>query len=202
MLWIRVRLDEVQHPFRKLHFLLSSDVFEETGFQPDQRMLHLCREMVPCLCVTHCHLPFIDMSYSHAAPAAPGPSSNRCLLTAAFSELLVTTQGRQQITLAGSPAFDVFKEDPQKLNQKVLMDDFYQIRPTRSHWSVLKKLISINKASFLLKRGGGGSLKNKSFRMQRVKVLCVAASMKETCEAHWQPSFEHHPQTVVSASAV
>lgn len=71
---IRVRLDEVQHPLMKLHFLLSSNVFEESGFQPAQYMKYLCGEMVPCLHTTHCHLLFIDRSYSHTAPTVPGPN--------------------------------------------------------------------------------------------------------------------------------
>lgn len=52
----------------------------------------------------------------------------------------------------------------------------------------------------MLKKKKKGALKNKHFQKQKVKVLCVAARMKEMCEAHRQLPFEHHPQTTVSAS--
>lgn len=72
----------------------------------------------------------------------------------------------------------LFKQDPQKLNLKAVMNDFYQTSPTRSHLSVFKKLLSINKTSFLLKKKkGGGAL--KSFRKRKVTVLRVAARMKK-----------------------
>lgn len=64
---------------------------------------------------------------------------------------------------------------------------FYQTTPTRSHSSVIIKLLLLIHRFCLKKKKKGERMKckkNKCFRKQNVGVLHVAARMTELCEAH------------------
>lgn len=117
------------------------DVFEEPGSQPVQWVLQLCRETISCSRSSHCHLPFADRV---TAPLHCGASTaQRAQSTAALSppHLLLTAQGRPKINLAALLPLHVQKPGLFAEAKSESCGCFYQTTPTRSHSSVIIKLL-------------------------------------------------------------
>lgn len=155
------------------------DVFEEPGSQPVQWVLQLCRETISCSRSSHCHLPFADrVTAALRGQHRPKGSEHSCTqppTPAAHSP------GKAEDQPGSPPASSCAEAKSESCGC------FYQTTPTRSHSSVIIKLLLLIHRFCLKKKKKGERMKckkNKCFRKQNVGVLHVAARMTELCEAH------------------
>lgn len=177
-------LHEVQHPFRKLHFLLFTMCLRSL----DSSLSSVCvtvlqrNDLVPAAATATSRLP-AEWQPRCAGSSSHRPKGSNHNLPAALPRSPAKNRQRS----AWQPLLHLHVQKP-GLFTKAKSEScggFYQ-KSTRSHVSVTIKLqLIIHNFCFKKeKRRENDMQKIKNFMKQNVGVLHVAATIKELCEAH------------------